>query len=164
MLLQSVHAVIDVKPGLVIDSAASLERAYHTLIPISAHMGIAVESYDGNSLVLSAPLSNNINHQQSGFGGSLFSVAALAGWGILQLKINEMALTCDTVIADGSVSYTRAVFEDFTCRIDLPDDWPEFAAHLKDRRRASLMLTPTVFAGGAAAMTLSGKYAVRQKS
>ena len=45
----------------------SLQHAYHTLIPISQHMGIQVVSYDGSCLRVTAPLANNINHQQSAF-------------------------------------------------------------------------------------------------
>ncbi|MDZ7686597.1 MAG: YiiD C-terminal domain-containing protein [Gammaproteobacteria bacterium] len=66
-----------------IASPEKLEAAYHELIPISGYMGIRVKSWADGRLVLSVPLAPNINHQGSGFGGSLFSVAALAGWGIL---------------------------------------------------------------------------------
>ena len=86
-------------------SIEALQQAYQTLIPISQHMGIQAVSYDGQCLRVTAPLANNINHQQSAFGGSLFSLVALAGWGLLQLKITELGLDCTTVIAGGEVGY-----------------------------------------------------------
>ncbi|MBQ73546.1 MAG: hypothetical protein CMQ20_00820 [Gammaproteobacteria bacterium] len=50
-----------------------------------------------------APLANNINHQQSAFGGSLFLLSALVGWGLLQLKLTVLNLTANPVIAGGGV-------------------------------------------------------------
>lgn len=151
-------------PRIFVDSAASLERALHELIPISAHMGIGVTAYDGRQLTLSAPLANNINHQKSAFGGSLFSVAALAGWGILQLKMSELALDTNTVIADGDVSYRRPVFSDFTCTVELPDSWPRFVARLQESGKAGIDLAPTIHVDDKLAMKFSGNYVVMQVS
>ena len=55
-------------------------------------MGIRVAAYDGTSLKLTAPLAPNINHKSTAFGGSLYSLAVLCGWGIVHLKLAEAAL------------------------------------------------------------------------
>ena len=60
------------KPKIFVDSIKSLENVFHELIPISQHMGVKVVNYTGSELTLAAPLANNINHQLSAFGGSLF--------------------------------------------------------------------------------------------
>jgi len=140
----------------------SLQHAYHTLIPISQHMGIQVVSYDGSCLRVTAPLANNINHQQSAFGGSLFSLVALAGWGILQLKTTELELDCNTVIAGGEVGYHLPVFAELVCECRLPDDYAAFASRLTDTGKASILLDTGIVLDGASAMTFSGKYVVRQ--
>ena len=150
------------KPHIFVDGAASLEKTLHELIPISAYMGISVASWDGHRLTLGAPLANNINHQMSAFGGSLFSVAALAGWGILQLKMSELQLDTNTVIADGNVSYRRPVFGDFTCTVDLPADWDDFVKRLTENGKAGLDLTPTINVDDKLAMKFSGSYVVMQ--
>lgn len=146
-----------------IDGANSLETAFHELIPISKAMGVRVVDYDGQVLRLAAPLANNINHQQSGFGGSLYAVAALAGWGILQLKLNEMQLRCNTVIADGRVVYTRPVFADFQCTCRLPADYETFCKTLVDQGRATTTLDAVIEVNGETAMTLSGRYVVTRR-
>lgn len=139
---------------------ASLEAAYHSQIPISAHMGIRVTSWANDSLLLRAPLANNINHQQSAFGGSLFSIAALAGWGLLQLKLNSVNIKTNTVIADGDVSYRRPVFTDFECRCTLPASYAAFEATLRQKGKSALILTPQILVEGEVAMNFSGRYVV----
>lgn len=123
-------------------------------------MGLRVVDYDGKCLTLSAPLSNNINHQLSAFGGSQFSIAALAGWGLLELKMSELGVEADIVIAGGDVSYRAPVLEDFTCRCELPESWPAFVDRFSSRGKASVVLTPTVFVQDEAAMELTGTYVV----
>jgi thioesterase domain-containing protein len=140
----------------------ALQQAYYTLIPISEHMGLRAEAYDGQCLRVSAPLANNVNHQQSAFGGSLFSVVALAGWGILQLKITEMDVDCNTVIAGGEVSYQLPVFSELVCECRLPLDYPTFATRLIETGKASILLDTAILVDNKPAMTFSGKYVVRQ--
>ncbi len=139
---------------------ASLEADIHRLIPIAREMGIRVSAYAVNQLTLRAPLANNINHQMSAFGGSLFSVAALSGWGLLQLKTGELRLKCNTVIADGEVSFKRPVFDDFVCTCALPDTYPDFVQALRETGKSSLILTPQILIADQVAMTFSGRYVV----
>ncbi|MBD3649651.1 MAG: YiiD C-terminal domain-containing protein [Pseudomonadales bacterium] len=141
---------------MCVDSARSLEAVYHELIPISVHMGIRVSSWDGALLVLNAPLANNINHQQSAFGGSLFSLAALAGWGLLQLKLSELNLDCNTVIAGGDVSYSLPVYEELNCECAVHDNWPEVISKLRKKGKGSLVLTSKITTGDGAAMSFTG--------
>ena len=143
-----------------IDTAARLEAAYHELIPISAHMQISVKSWEDGKLVLHAPLAANINHQGSGFGGSLFSIAALAGWGIIELALADLDRPSNTVIANTDVGYKRPVFEDFDCICELPETWDSCRETLLENGRASLILKPSVVVGDDVAMTLSGRYVI----
>ena len=147
-----------------ITSIEALQASYHSLIPISAHMGMCVDSYDGQTLSVSAPLENNINHQLSAFGGSLFSLAALAGWGILQLKLGELGVQGNTVIAGGDASYRQPVFETLRCRCTLPSEYDAFATQLVQNGKASLTLQSRFHLTSSPesdAMTFNGKYAVR---
>lgn len=141
----------------------SLQIALYKLIPISKHMGIEAISYDGQTLVLKAPLSPNVNHQQSAFGGSLFSVAVLTGWSIVQLKLGELQIRANAVVKGGEVAYTAPVFEDIRCELTLPAEYPEFAKSLVELGRASMVLTSEIFVGAdrTSAMTFDAKYVVK---
>jgi thioesterase domain-containing protein len=152
------------KPEIYVDSIESLEVTLHRLIPISHHMGIKVTDYTGSELTLVAPLANNINHQQSAFGGSLFSLTALAGWGLMQLKLCEEMLDGNTVVAGGDVSYSMPVTEDFTCRCSLPEDWPQFLLKLKTKGKASIGMNSVVSASGTDSMQFNGRFVVRLRN
>ena len=143
--------------------ATELEQTLHELIPISCAMGVKVDHWEQGQLQLSAPLANNINHQQSAFGGSLFSMAAMAGWGLLQLALAAEQLEANIVIADGAVEYQRPVFEPLVCQVDLPAraDWQAFVDQLRSQRRADLTLEPRlVLENGKTAMQLRGHFVV----
>lgn len=128
-------------------------------------MGIKTLAFDGRKLTIGAPLANNINHQQSAFGGSLFSLAALAGWGLLQLKLGEERLTANTVIAGGEVSYLAPVLEDFTCESTLPAQavYTQFLETLKSNNRAKLKLESDIFCKGVVSMKFEGRYVISRK-
>lgn len=154
-----------IRPRIYVDSMESLQAAFHELIPISQAMGVTVQDYTGLALTISAPLAPNENHQHSAFGGSLFSVAALAGWGLMQLKLSEQLLDCNTVVMDGEVSYKRPVYDDLVCKCTLPDDADTLFETLRNEGSTSTRLT-SVFEcpDGRAAMTMTGRYHLKQRA
>ena len=147
-----------VKPRIFVDSVQSLERAFYELIPISRALGVTVSDYTGDALALKAPLSANINHQHSAFGGSLFSVAALAGWGLMQLKLSELLLDCNTVVMGGEVSYQRPVYDDLLCVCRLPDDADAMFDRLVKEGATTTSLVSSYECEGKVAMTLNGTF------
>ncbi len=150
----------NLKPKIFVDSTQSLENVYHELIPISQHMGIKVRNYTGSELTLVAPLASNINHQLSAFGGSLFSIAALAGWGMMQLKLCEENLDANTVVAGGDVSFSLPVSEELYCTCSLPDDWQFFLEKIRDRGKGTVGMISTITVGKNTAMQFNGRYVV----
>ena len=66
-----------------------LENYLHKHIPISSAMGIHVDHAATDHIILKAPLSNNINHKMTVFGGSLHSAATLACWSLLHVNFAE---------------------------------------------------------------------------
>ena len=123
-------------------------------------MGIKVVNYTGSELTLVAPLDNNINHQLSAFGGSLFSIATLAGWGMMQLKLCEENLDANTVIASGDVGFFLPVTGELSCTCSLPDDWPLFLQKMCDRGKASVNMISAIGTGDETAMQFNGRYVV----
>ena len=66
-----------------------LENVLHSEIPLTREIGIEVVDYTGDSLTLKAPLEKNINHKCTAFGGSLYSVSVLSGWGLIHLLMKD---------------------------------------------------------------------------
>src|SRR4051812_27285912 len=84
-----------------------IQELLHGKIPITRAMGVRVVEYDGERLILSAPLELNVNHLGTAFGGSLNALAVLSGYGLLWLVLREA--DCHIVIRESSISYERPV-------------------------------------------------------
>lgn len=138
---------------------AELEATLHREVPLSGHMGVAVEAYDGESLGLSADFERNINIHGTAFGGSLYSACALCGWGLLHLKFAELGLAGHIVLSAGGIRYLRPVKRHIEVRCQLPDDYPGFVERLRERGKARLTLRAEVLAGGEPAVIFEGEYA-----
>lgn len=78
-------------------------------VPLVAHMGIDVISWDGSTVVVEAPLGPNINTHGTAFGGSLYCVGAMTGWSALHLTLLDAGHTPSVWLAKGEVSYLKPV-------------------------------------------------------
>jgi len=61
----------------------AFEHFLNEMIPLAKAMGVGVEMSDANALVLRAPKEQNTNSLNTAFGGSLVSLATLAGYGVV---------------------------------------------------------------------------------
>jgi thioesterase domain-containing protein len=123
-------------------SPADLQTRIREEFPIAAHMGIVVVAASEESLVLRAPLAANANHQGTAFGGSLFSLAALAGWAWLTRFVARQALDANAVIQDGRIDYLLPVHGAFTATLAPPSaaDVGRFRAMLRRAARGRIRL------------------------
>jgi thioesterase domain-containing protein len=144
------------------EQGRQLQAVLHEEIPLTRHIGIAVESYDGNKLRLCAPLQNNINHKLTAFGGSLYSVAVLCGWGLLYLKMQERGLAGHIVIHESRAHYGLPVSEDIVaaCEFESVEQWDKFVRAFERRGRARIQLSIGVRQGADNAFRLDGSYVV----
>ena len=115
----------------------ALQNRLHQDIPLTKHMGIEIHNYDGETLSLRAPLDRNINHKQTAFGGSLYSVSVLTGWSLIYLILQEANLEGHIVIQKTQTHFLRPVSTDLIteCGIPNPQDKARF---LKIYRRKGL--------------------------
>jgi thioesterase domain-containing protein len=142
-------------------SDAALEHTLHDEIPISLAMGIRVANYDGVSLKLAAPLAPNLNHKCTAFGGSLYSLVVLCGWGLLHIKLAEMGLKKHIVIQEGNIRYLLPVDQDMLAECRLDDAaMQNFLRTLEKHGRARLSLDVLIKSDGQHAVEFSGRYVV----
>ncbi|HEX3846882.1 MAG TPA: YiiD C-terminal domain-containing protein [Steroidobacteraceae bacterium] len=73
--------------------------------PIAKHLGICVESAGDHAVVLRAPLPANANDKGTAFGGSLYSVAVLAGWGWVTCHLAARDRDCEVVIQESTMRF-----------------------------------------------------------
>lgn len=141
--------------------AMALEHTLHDEIPLSLAMGIRVAGYDGTSLQLTAPLAPNINHKCTAFGGSLYSLAVLCGWGMLHLKLAEAGLRKHIVIQESNIRYLLPVAQEMRAECRLGDTaYQHFLRTLKKHGRARLSLDVVITDDQQPAIEFSGRYVV----
>lgn len=137
-------------------------------IPIAEAMGIRVEHVSDERVTLSAPLSNNVNHKNTAFGGSLHSVATLACWSLLHLKLKQVCgENVPIVIASSEISYLKPVTEDFqsVCKVADAGAWERFISIFRKRGKSRLTLTAQILQGDQVCVEYSGVFvAIRKQS
>jgi len=142
-------------------TATEFERSVLAAIPLTRAMQLRVQDYDGDRLVLAAPLAPNINDKGCAFGGSLVGLLTLAGWGLLVLRLRSEGRSCDVFVQDSEVRYLAPVWGDFTAEARLGDgeSWSSFSAALATRGRARIGVRCRVpLATGGDACTLTARF------
>ena len=76
---------------------------------LARHIGVVVESADDSAVVMRAPLAPNANYKGTAFGGSLYSLAVLAGWAWVTRYLAARGLCADAVIQESSVRFLAPV-------------------------------------------------------
>lgn len=134
------------------------EAYFHREIPITAAMGIRVESYDASRLVLAAPLDFNHNHLGTAFGGSIAAVATLAGYGFLWLELADSKI--HLVVRDSHITYRRPVRREIRaiCHRPPAEEMEHFRALLQRQQRSRVRLRVTVEEDGEVAAELEGTF------
>jgi thioesterase domain-containing protein len=138
-----------------------LETYLHEHIPISRHMGIHVVRADLESVTLSAPLEPNINHRSTVFGGSCASVAMLAAWSLVLLRVRDTGRDARIVIQHGAVDYLEPIDGEFSATSRSPEEaiWARFLRALERGRPARVELTAEVVSASRLVAKMAGSYA-----
>ena len=132
------------QPAMATESPEALiERYLHEQIPLSAAMGVRVAHAAADCVRLTAPLAPNINHSETVFGGSAASVATLAAWALLHLRLTGEGLRARVVIQRSGMEYQRPIPGSFEARCRFADAaaWERFRTLLGRRGRARISLT-----------------------
>jgi thioesterase domain-containing protein len=110
-------------------------------IPLTQAIQVHSISLDIYGLTLAAPLAPNHNHQASAFGGSLASLAMLAGWGLLWLGLKH-GQDANIVVRDLHMEFLRPVngLMNAVCALPTAAAWEKFTLTLDRRHKARLDL------------------------
>ncbi|GAA5116152.1 thioesterase domain-containing protein [Luteolibacter yonseiensis] len=132
------------------------EAFFHAQIPITRAMGVAVERFDAEALILTAPLAVNHNHLGTAFGGSLSSIATLAGYGVLWMLLDDR--NCHIVVKSSSVEYLCPVHGDIRAIARCPDEttFAAFKNRFGKKGKARIRLHVTIEEGGETCVGFEG--------
>ncbi len=141
-------------------NAAELERYLQLHIPISQAMGIAAREVSSSGIRLVAALQPNLNHLSTAFGGSVASLAVLAGWSLLRVQLDGTSPTPQIVIQRSSMEYPEPIQGDFEAFCPKPPQevWQRFMSGFSRRGKARLALDVEVGSSGRVAARFHGSY------
>ena len=112
-------------------------------IPITANLGVEIKSFDGNEIIITAPLEENKNLHGTAFGGSQAAIGILTGWALIYLKLKQLGINNDLVIQKSEYDFKKPVTADFisTCAFPSTDELTLFIQTLKEKGKARISLT-----------------------
>ena len=133
----------------------------HREIPLSKALGVNVREA-GDLTVLAAPLGPNTNHKSSAFGGSLYSLAVLAGWAWIWVRMKRQGVGGHIVVAGSEMEYLSAVRGEFRalCEGCAEEDWERAVRMQEKKGKARVTLEVVVEAGGERGAVFVGDYAL----
>ena len=146
----------------------AFEGFLHEMIPLAKAMGVGVEVSDEASLVLTAPKEQNKNSLNTAFGGSLVSLATLAGYGVVWELMRAEKKTPDDkaqwhiVVKESRAAYRRPVLGDLRAICERPAQAAisEFKEALARYGKAKLKLRARVIENGHTAVDVHAAFVV----
>ncbi|NRA54437.1 MAG: YiiD C-terminal domain-containing protein [Gammaproteobacteria bacterium] len=85
----------------------ALELTWHSGIPMTDYMKLAITAATPDRLVTSSELAASINVHQTMFAGAIYSQAVLTGWGLVHLALQRVGISGSIVLAKGEIRYRR---------------------------------------------------------
>jgi len=142
----------------------ALEAVLHTDIPLTNHIGITVGELTETSLSLHAPLESNINHKSTAFGGSIYSVSVLSGWGLIYSIMQQHHLTGHIVIQESNTKFIKPVTTDITAKCCFDDmvQCQKFLNMYKRKGIARIRLESRISCADEVAVIFTGTYVVHR--
>lgn len=123
-------------------------------------LGVRVEAVD--PVTISAPLDSNLNDKGTGFAGSLYSVAALAGWALLMRWCAAESLEAEVVLQSSTARFLAPARADFRALAHEPSAAQRDKLHrmLARSGRGRTEVAVDVKCREALVMSFTGVYAV----
>ncbi|MBV8657333.1 MAG: YiiD C-terminal domain-containing protein [Burkholderiales bacterium] len=138
------------------------QQMLQATIPLSAAMQVGIVYGADGRVELTAPLAPNVNDKGTGFGGSLATLATLAGWVEVRRQLDGIApdVQADIVIQRGETSYLHPVTAAFSAQVDAldADELGRFAKLFIRRGVARMPVAVQVLCGGVKCAEFRGEY------
>lgn len=140
-------------------TAEALRTYLHDHIPLSRAMAVDVLEASATRVLLEAPLEPNINMHGTMFGGSAATLALLAAWSVMHLKLEAEGLASQLVIHRTAMEYLRPITGLARASAHFDDaNWPGFLQAFRRRGRARFALTSDLFFDGQVVGRLSSEF------
>lgn len=139
----------------------ALEAYLLEQIPLARAMELRVDAVSPDSLVLSAPLEPNINHQGTVFGGSASAAAILSAWLLGTARVRAEGLQGRAVIQRNTMRYDRPINGRFTATAQAEggeDAWQQALGALRRGSKGRIRLVSRLACDGGRVGELEGDF------
>lgn len=135
-------------------------------VPVTKAMAIDVVDSSDKGATLKASIDANINDKGVAFGGSLFSVASLCSWAVVDRLLKVHNLEANIFVHTSQSKFSAPVVSDFTvfCPAPRPDEAKEFIEKFNRKGRARLTIKATIFEGDVLAFESTADYVAVKKT
>ncbi|WP_010298269.1 YiiD C-terminal domain-containing protein [Candidatus Odyssella thessalonicensis] len=116
-------------------------------VPVAQAMNIEIVEASEQGITLKAPLSANINDKGVAFGGSLFSIASLCSWAVVDSLLKRHNQEAIVFIHTSQTRFSTPVVSDFkvSCLAPTGKDLDMFLKTFNRKGKARLTLAATVY-------------------
>jgi thioesterase domain-containing protein len=137
-----------------------LEQYLYEKIPLSRAMQVCAIEVGEHAVSLGAPLTPNMNHRATVFGGSASAVAILSAWSLLHVRLRNSSPDASIVIQHHTMDYERPMYGAFAARATLatPEEWPRFLRALTRWGKARIAVNSALEYGGDAVARFTGEF------
>ena len=127
------------------DHLLKLQQKIRKGIPLSGTMEFEITKLTPNSIRVRAPLAPNVNVHGTGFAGSIYSIAVLAGWALCTHIMDVRGMVGDLVVASADIKYRAPVTGDILASSEASEaDCERFHDSFKESGKGRLSLTVEV--------------------
>jgi thioesterase domain-containing protein len=129
-------------------------------VPLISHMGVELVSWSPGEVIVEAPLEPNLNTHGTAFGGSLYCVAAMAGWAMTHLTLMQAGFTPSVWVLRGEVDYLRPVRGRLRAVATLPAESREaLCVSFRQRGKGKVAVDVAIIENGETCVRLKALYA-----
>lgn len=166
-------------------SPETLTAYLHRSIPLTAAMKMTAVESSQSRIALRCPISPNVNHHQTAFGGSLAAAMMLAGWAMMRVRMGAAGLlnttglewsspvlgddsstappanpTVRLVVSKTSTDFLHPVTNDFVTECRFADEvtWDRFVERFRANHWAKLRLQSQIIGETDAAARMKSTY------
>lgn len=123
----------------------TLQQTIHDTIPLSRYMGFSITELSNHNIIVSAPLSANVNIHGTAFAGSIYAVATLTGWALAYYTLRTAGSDADLVLGEGHIKYKAPITGDLNCQTEISEtERTHFLQTLAEKGRSRLLLKVTI--------------------
>ena len=144
-------------------SQITLQEMIRQEIPLCDAMDLTVEVLTEKKITISAPMSANKNNHGSFFAGSIYSLSAITGWGLLTNYAHTNFAGSGVVVRKANAEYFHPIIDKkltLSCEMPDPTIMEPFVERLNEKGRARLSLSIDIVSDEKLAVRFSGAYTI----